>query len=269
MMPDRRRHRGRAPEDEALFAPEQLARLRAAVSDFSWLATRGYSPQAGLELVGDRYQLVSRQRVAVSRVACSEQAKSARGQKRLMASEVRGARLHVDTFNACIGVEVALSGGLSLVGRDGAHRDLASVRGTYRRVLETPGALDLLVDALSEHEPETVTWYLDRPVSNSGSLASMLRDRLARRSLSWEVALVMDADRPVSAPEGVAVSADSAVLDAAEQWFDLAGWIIHERLPEAWVVDLNVETESASRQRLVRDSDESRLGDRDGGPLAE
>src|SRR6185436_16235933 len=102
-------------------------------------------------------------------------------------------------------------------------RDLASVQGTYRRVSETPRALELLVTELELLEPAAVAWYFDRPVSNSGSLARLLRSRL--RALPWRVELTDQVDRCVSAPGGVAVSADSGVLDAARNWFDLAGFV--------------------------------------------
>jgi hypothetical protein len=238
LMPDKRKHRGPGPEDRELFDASRLDTLRQAVRDYSWLLSRNYSVESSLKLVGDRYQLVSRQRRAVSRVSCSDAALAARRRRHVAAAELAGCSLHIDGFNACISMEVALSGGPLLVGRDGAYRDLASVHGSYRRVLETPRALQLLTQGLARCQPAVVVWYLDRPVSNSGTLARMLRDRFGALGLSWEVELVNDADRHVSAAQGIAVSADSAVLDASDAWFDVAGWSIGQELPEAWVVEL-------------------------------
>ena len=59
-MPDTRQHRGAHPEDGRLFAPEMLPRLRAAVSELSWLLSRGYPARAALKLVGDRHRLKRR-----------------------------------------------------------------------------------------------------------------------------------------------------------------------------------------------------------------
>jgi len=87
---------------------------------------------------------------------------------------IQGRDLAVDGFNVIITLEAALSGGVLLRGRDGRVRDLASVHGSYRRVEETPEALDMLV-AATAHAASAV-WVLDRPVSNSGRLAAMLRD---------------------------------------------------------------------------------------------
>ncbi|MCS7304328.1 MAG: DUF434 domain-containing protein [Thermoguttaceae bacterium] len=71
-MPDRRLHRGPHPEDAELFSPAHLDRLREATSDLCWLASRGYAEVSSLKLVGDRYHLTARQRLAVARCACSE-----------------------------------------------------------------------------------------------------------------------------------------------------------------------------------------------------
>jgi hypothetical protein len=81
--------------------------------------------------------------------------------------------------------------------------------------------------------------YLDRPVSNSGKLATLLRAECRDRGLDASVELVDDVDRRVSGAE-VALSADSAVLEAAEAWFDLGGWVVRERVPEAWTLDFSL-----------------------------
>ena len=61
-----RKHRGPAPEDVLFHEPGRMARLRQAVSDLSWLLHRGYSAKAASELVGNRYQLRARERLALS-----------------------------------------------------------------------------------------------------------------------------------------------------------------------------------------------------------
>lgn len=233
-MPDRRQHRGAHPRDPELFGAANLPALQAAAADYAWLLTRGYAAESSLSLVGNRYDLTARQRTAVSRVTCSDAAAERRRSRQLAGDRVQGERLHVDGFNVCITLEVALSGGVVLVGRDGAHRDLASVHGTYRRVSETPRALELLVSQLERLKPGSVSWYFDRPVSNSGTLAGMVRELLGARALDWAVELTDDVDRRVSAAGCVAVSGDSGVLDAAERWLDLVGIVIETSVPAAW-----------------------------------
>lgn len=245
-MPDRRQHRGPHPQDAALFAPERLGTLRAAVHDLGWLFGRGYAPDAALKLVGDHHQLTSRQRSALTRAACSDAALAARRARRLTAAEVGGRALAIDGFNCCITLEVALSGGVVLVGRDGAHRDLASVHGSYRRVLETPAAIELLLAAVVRLGPAAVTWFFDRPVSNSGRLAALVRERSAALGASGAIELVDAPDRALVAAD-VAASSDSWVLERARGWFDLPGAVIAEHLPGAWLVDLSDTETTAAR----------------------
>lgn len=238
-MPDQRRHRGAHPRDPGLFGDATRDVLSQAATDFSWLSSRGYSAPAALKLVGDHYQLAGRQRDAVARISCSDAALERRRERRAAASAIAGQHAAVDGLNAVISVEVALSGGLGLIGRDGARRDLGSVHGTYRRVNETPRALALLVEQLVTLRPERVVWYLDRPVSNSGKLAASLREQLERLAPSWTVELCDDVDRRVSRSGAIAMSADSAVLDAADRWFDLAGWVVQGSVPQAWTLDFS------------------------------
>ena len=238
-MPDRRRHRGAHPRDRELFGEPYWAALAAAVHDYAWLLTRGYAPVATLELVGNRYKLVQRQRAAVARVACSDAARQRRRASVVTYAALARQALAVDGFNVIIALEVALGGGLGLIGLDGARRDLASVHGTYRRVLDTPSAVELALTALASAAPSAVTWYLDRPVSNSGKLAALLRGHCAERGATWRVELVDHADRDVSQPGVVALSADGGVIDAAERWFDLGGWVVAQDVPDAWTLDFN------------------------------
>src|SRR5439155_3863328 len=82
-VPDTRKHRGPHPEDARLFADAMLPRLRAAVADLSWLLTRGYAQPSAVKIVGDRHALDARQRMAVTRAACTDAAREGRGAKRL------------------------------------------------------------------------------------------------------------------------------------------------------------------------------------------
>src|SRR5436189_6324703 len=112
MSPDLRKHRGAHPEDRNLFAAEHLPALRTATRELSWLLTREYSMKGALKLVGDRYTLTDRQRLAVSRAACSDQSKEQRARKLISSDIVAGKDLIVDGFNLLITIEAALSRGL-------------------------------------------------------------------------------------------------------------------------------------------------------------
>ncbi len=232
-MPDKRRHRGAHPLDKTLFADPKLPHLRSAVEDLSWLLGRGYSQTAALKIVGDKHALQKRQRTALSRSACSDEARENRRGKVLSVSQMQGRTLGIDGFNCIITVEAALSGGVILEGRDGACRDLASVHGSYRRVEETQQALEALTQVIAQARPESVCWYLDRPVSNSGVLASLIRDQ----DPSWQVELVFNPDKALVVDGRWAVaSSDAWVLDKCPHWFDLTGIVIAE-LQGVWKLE--------------------------------
>src|SRR5690606_14699524 len=87
-MPDRRQHRGPHPDDRRLFSSEQAPALRMAVEHLSWLLTRGYAPPSALKLVGDRFSLLERQRIAVLRCSCGDDALHRRERRRVDPSEL-------------------------------------------------------------------------------------------------------------------------------------------------------------------------------------
>src|SRR5258705_7343616 len=129
-MPDIRKHRGAHPEDRKLFSDDQLPALRDAVNELSWLLTRNYSMKGAVKLVGDRHALTDRQRLALSRAACSDQSKTRRASTRVEFEELEAAHLIIDGFNLIITIEAGLSGGVLFVCRDGCIRDLSSVHGS-------------------------------------------------------------------------------------------------------------------------------------------
>ncbi|HEY0082494.1 MAG TPA: DUF434 domain-containing protein, partial [Pyrinomonadaceae bacterium] len=90
MSPDRRQHRSAHPADWQLFDASRVADLRSAVAELSWLLTRGYASKSALKLVGDRYELTERQRLAVSRAACPDASLERRAAHCLSPAEVEG-----------------------------------------------------------------------------------------------------------------------------------------------------------------------------------
>ncbi|WP_406695673.1 DUF434 domain-containing protein [Singulisphaera sp. Ch08] len=233
-MPDTRKHRGSGPEDGVWFSREARPALTAAVADLSWLLSRGYALPSALKLVGDRHRLVERQRTAVFRSACSDEALARRRASRLDLGALRGRPLRVDGFNLVLTLESALGGGIVLGGRDGCFRDLAGVHGTYRRVEETRPALRLAARWLAEWGVGPCTWLLDAPVSNSGRLAAMIREEHA----GWSAEVVPDPDALLTTPGDPVVTADAAILDRCEAWVNLARALVEAGVPTAFVVDL-------------------------------
>lgn len=229
-------HRGPAPDDAAIFGRERLPALRSAVDELSWLLGRGYAERSALALVGDRHALTTRQRKAVSRCAAPDAVVAARRARRVDVTAIGGQIVHIDGFNTIIVGESVCSGGVVLRGRDGAHRDLASVHGTYGRVAETAEVLEALAQLLAP--AREVVWLLDRPVSNSGRLAEMLRAQAEAAGLPWRVEIVWDPDPVLMGSDAVVATGDAQILDADVRWVDLAGALIERVGARAWVLDL-------------------------------
>jgi hypothetical protein len=237
-MPDIRKHRGAHPEDGKLFSDSQLPALRTAVNELSWLLTRDYSMKGAVKLVGDRHALTDRQRLALTRTACSDQSKAQRGNSRVDVEELEAAELIIDGFNLIITIEAALSGGVLFRCRDGCIRDLSSVHGSYRSVDETEFAIQLIGESLAGLKTKSASWLLDRPVSNSGRLAKLIRDCAAQNSWPWTVETSFNPDREIISSGRIVITSDGPLLDQANRWTNLSRYLIEKRLEGAWLVDL-------------------------------
>lgn len=238
-MPDRREHRGPHPEDHKLFRAQALPDLRAATSDLSWLLGRDYAFKSALKVVGDRYQLTERQRAAVLRCSCSDTKARARQARQLRSTQLQGEIVCVDGFNLLTTLEVALSGGVLLIGRDGVMRDIAGVHGSYRRVSETSAAIELLGQLTQRWGIRACEIYLDQPVSNSGRLRAHILDVASAQALPFDVHVVPNPDSVLMHSAHVVASADAQILDANVRWTNFARDCVATCIAGANVVDLS------------------------------
>jgi hypothetical protein len=219
---------------------ENLHKLRLAAGDFAWLLGRYYAPEAALTLVGNRYQLRQRQRQALRRAVAAPVVARARRQRHVSPAALTGARLQIDALNQIITIEAALAGGLLLRGHDGSLRDLASVHGTYRTLQETRTTLEAMGAWLTGHCVRESIFLIDAVVSNSGRLASHIRELAATQNWHWQARLVHSADPLLQHTADIVATSDSAVLDKALHWFDLAAAVVQDVAPDAWYVDLDI-----------------------------
>jgi hypothetical protein len=234
-------HRGPDPEDAELFGPGQWPALRAATADLCWLLDRGYAVLSSVELVGNRYRLARRQRIAVQRCACSSKAARSRSLRQVGPEHLRGQPLWLDGFNLLTGLEVALAGGVILRGRDGCLRDVAGVHARYRSVSETLPALILIGEMARAWGVSSCHWWLDRPISNSGRLQALILAVAAKHEWSWEAEVVFSPDKVLSETTQPVATSDSVILDRCQRWVNLLALILESRLPHAQIADLGSE----------------------------
>ena len=232
------RHRGADPEDERSFGAKPLPTLRQATSDLCWLLDLGYGIASATELVGDRHHLSRRQRIAIARCACSQVARDRRRQHCLVASQLQGQELWLDGFNVVTAIETALGGGVILIGRDGCCRDVAGVYARYHRVAETVPALQAVGRLASQWGVTRCCWWLDSPVDNCGRLKEIILQVAAEAGWPWDVELVTNPDRVLSAAQQIVSSSDHAILDRCQRWFNLVCEVITQCAPPARIVDL-------------------------------
>jgi len=237
-VPDQRRHRGPHPDDVRLFGADALPALQTAVAELAWLLTRGYPHASSLKLVGDRHALESRQRLAVSRCTCGDADAARRQQRQVSPQSLAGCRIELDGYNVLTSIEAALSGGVLLLARDGVLRDMASMHGSYRKVDETLPALELIGQTLAGFGVSEALWLLDRPVSNSGRLKKIIEDLAGQWGWTWQVELVHDPDAELMQSDEIVATADSAILDLCEAWFNLARETVERHVAGARLVDL-------------------------------
>ena len=225
------RNRGKHPSDEKLFSLKWLPVFKEAVDDLCHLLSRGYAPNSSIEIVGNRYKLNKRQRSAVLRISSSEQEIIGRQQNHCAIEDLENKIIQIDGFNLLILLESALSGAYVFKSRDGTYRDISSVHGSYKRVLQTEKAIELVGEVLAQLKVKSVHWYLDQPISNSGRLKSRLLEFSVKQQYNWQVDLVYNPDKLLAESEHVVVSSDGWILDRAKEWFNLGAYLIDNHIP--------------------------------------
>jgi hypothetical protein len=224
------RNRGKHPSDDKLFAERWHPIFKEAIDDYGFLLSRGYAMNSILKIVGFRYKLNKRQQMAIIRVAAAEQNIKLRKSKELQSSHLKNNTVSIDGFNLLIILESMLSGAFIFKGRDGTYRDISSVHGTYNRVYQTETAMVLIGDTLKKLEVNSVVWYLDSPISNSGRVRTMLLAVSEKHQFNWTVELVNNPDKVLVRDCKIVVSSDGWVIDHAENWFNLGSHLIQNEL---------------------------------------
>lgn len=214
--------RGYVPDDERNFTPEAIDILRLASRHVEYLINEGYDLKQSATFVGNHFLLSDRQRLAVMRsLATKEQLKN-RENKRIALTELSGKDVWIDGFNTIITLEVLLSDSILFTCMDGAIRDLAALRGTYRIIPETREAVKLLFDLLEEVKIRSASILLDEPVSNSGRLKALVADSGENYPFDLNIQAQKDVDRTLYEKENV-ITSDSIILDRCVSWVNLTG----------------------------------------------
>lgn len=237
-MTEKITRRGYDPEDDKWFSIEAAIKLSKAMEDFQYLLDRGYKSQPAIDFIGNHYLLSSRQRTAIQRSAAAQVQYEKRKASMLPLECAKEGPVIVDGFNLIISLEVALSGSVLILGRDGVIRDLAGLRGTYNIIYKTGEALNLIGKAVRELSIPEIKFYLDSPVSNSGRLKQKILEQQDNWGIPAEVELTMNPDKEIRNSERI-VTGDSIILDNCRSWFNFSRFIIENYIKDAWIVSFN------------------------------
>lgn len=228
--------RGKHKEDDQWFGVAWLPVLREAVSDHSYLLSRGYPVQIALTLVGNRYYLNQRQQMAVRRMSASTQEITNRKHSECHISALAQQAVNIDGFNLLILLESVLSGAYVFRCRDGTYRDIASVHGAYKRVIETEEVIKLIGDTLKQLQVSDIRWILDAPISNSGKLKLFLQKLSEANGYSWKVEVDNNPNQALMKSTGIVITSDGWILDRVNKWCNLGAYLIEHKIQGANIV---------------------------------
>ncbi len=193
-----------------------------ALSDFRFLKNNNYPDRAALKLVGDRYLLTAAARNCLFRGVVAKKARSRRIASLLKPEQLCSRPLGIDWFNVLITMESYLKGHPIFIADDGVVRDSAGVHGSYRPGSVTPRATSEILKAIISLLPDSISIYLDAPISFSGETALSLRKELeGLTEIPFTVSVIPSADFPLKSFSGVVATSDSIIMDKNESIFDL------------------------------------------------
>jgi hypothetical protein len=209
--------------------------LWAAAEDLRYLLNRDYPRDASLQLVGNRYNLDHDGRHLLRRGVFPHALAEERRNKQVPVEGLKGKGVAIDGHNCIITLESALKGKTILLADDGFIRDISGVSGGYKETKETKEALELIMDLLAKAAPAETRFLLDAPISGSGELAARIREMMRERGIQGDASAVKVPEPIMAEYEGIIASSDTAVIDQAEQVFDVAGHLIREKLGTPYI----------------------------------
>ena len=213
--------RGYVPEDERNFSPEAICTMQTASRHICYLINEGYDMKQASTFVGNHFLLSERQRLAIMRSLATDEQLTGRKSRQIPISDLLDQEVWIDGFNTIITLEVMLSSGILFECMDGTIRDLAALRGTYRLIPETTGAVLMMLETLRKARISKATILLDDPVSNSGRLKSLIAEIGEEFTFELDIQILRDVDRSLYNKENV-ITTDSVVMDHCIGWVNLA-----------------------------------------------
>jgi len=201
-----------------------------AVCDYRYLLECDYPQKSMLRLVGDHYALASHERVMLYRGLAKKQQVLLRQQKFLQDIPIL-AEVTLDGFNVCRTVGSYLNGNPVFVGMDGYLRDVSELHRKKLKWEVLERTVELVLEFLMEKDTAFARFYFDTPISHSGQMCEMTRQKMQAMNLAGEAETVFSPDHNlITAEKGVICTADSNIIDNAKvKVFDLAQHLLLDK----------------------------------------
>jgi len=193
--------------------------MHLAAQDIRYLLSRGYPRTGAIRFVCDHYRLVNRDRHILARTVIEPAIASSRIKKKISCSDIKGKDLVVDGYNVIIATESVVSGEPIFLCDDGFLRD---VRGIFRNYKNPERNIcRQILEIISEHQPNSVTFLFDAQISKSGVLARYIRGLLSEYSLSGDARTSRHVDFDLKHCGLIVATGDGNIIDEVKSVVDI------------------------------------------------
>jgi hypothetical protein len=203
-------------------------RILEAAEDLRYLLNRNYNRNQALNFVGDRYKLNREERFVLYRAIYSQTEIKERKEKVITFKELADKTLTIDAYNVIIVLETMLEGKNLIDSDDSFVRDISGVFGKHKITKKTHQAIDLIMQTLKQNPPKETLIFFDSPVSRSGELAAITRQKMEKYRIKGTAQVAKQADNAVLRKGQVAATSDSVILQKAKKTIDIAGYIVRK-----------------------------------------
>ncbi len=204
-----------------------------AMKDYKYLLNRGYPQTLALNTVTTRYMLTKKERLLLYRTVHNDTHVYTILRKIVNPKDISGQPLLIDGYNVILTIKAAVMCEYVYESDDTFLRDLLAVHGGVKYDEHFRKALEILIFNLRKLNASYTLITLDKQVSKSGELASLIRELLRRNNIKGDAETVIKNDAFIIgiAEKYIVCTSDVVILLKAKKVFDLAGYIIRELMP--------------------------------------
>jgi len=197
--------------------------LHDAREDLRDLLNRDYKKKTALDFVCNHYSISKEDRNILARTSYSDSVSKETKQKELKSVSLTDNVLLLDTYNVIITLESVFFDD-PLVCDDGIIRDGKGIFGKYEISDNTTIILEKIKEYIEKARPSRAIFFIDRQVSKSGELASMIRDQ--EWNVDIETRLSDSTDHDIKREKGIVATADYGIIKYVDHFVDIPKYFL-------------------------------------------